>query len=48
MKTEKQVIEEWTTIPLTKLVRDEFRKLGKKGETWNKLIQRLIQEGARE
>jgi hypothetical protein len=31
-----------TTIPIDKSVRDELKNLGKKGETYNTIIRRLI------
>lgn len=33
---------EITTIPLTKATRDKLRALGKKGETYDELLNRLI------
>jgi hypothetical protein len=33
---------EVTTIQLTKSTREDLRELGKKGETYDELIQRLI------
>lgn len=34
---------EITTIPLTKATRDRLRSLGKKGETYDELLNRLMQ-----
>ena len=36
------VIVEWTTIPVTKEVAGSLRGLGKKGETYDIIIRRLI------
>lgn len=33
---------ETTTIPLTKATRDRLRAIGKKGETYDALLNRLI------
>lgn len=33
---------EITTIPLTKMTRDRLRTLGKKGETYDELLNRLM------
>ena len=33
---------EITTIPLTKATRDRLRTLGKKGETYDELLNRLM------
>lgn len=33
---------EITTIPLTKATRDRLRALGRKGETYDALLQRLM------
>lgn len=33
-----------TTIPLSRETRDLLKELGKKGETWDELVRRLIEE----
>ncbi len=33
-----------TSIPIKKKTRDELRRYGKKGETWDELINRLLSE----
>lgn len=33
-----------TSIPLKKETRDKLRRYGKKGETWDELISRLLSE----
>lgn len=36
--------EELTTITLKKKTRDQFRKVGNKGESWDDLINRVLDE----
>lgn len=31
-----------TTIPITKTTRDRLRGIGRKGETWDALVNRLV------
>jgi len=33
----------WTTIPVKKATRDALRQHGRKGETYDQILQRLIQ-----
>jgi len=33
-----------TTIPLSRETRNLLKELGKKGETWDELVRRLIEE----
>ena len=35
---------ELTTIPIQKLTRDRLRNVGRKGESWDKLLNRLLDE----
>ena len=37
-------MSERTTIPLSRETRDLLKDLGKKGETWDALVRRLIRE----
>ncbi|MCJ2520191.1 MAG: hypothetical protein LN412_04495 [Candidatus Thermoplasmatota archaeon] len=34
-----------TTIPVSKEVRDRLKRLGAKGETYDELLRRLIEDG---
>ena len=36
-------MSETTTIPLAKSTRDQLKKLGKKGETYDEVLRRLIE-----
>ena len=36
-----------TTIPLSRETRDLLKELGKKGETWDELVRRLVEEAKR-
>jgi hypothetical protein len=37
-------MSEATTIPVTKKVRDRLKEYGKKGETYNDILKRLMDE----
>jgi len=37
----------WTSIKVTTETRDTLRRLGRKGETYDEIIQRLLSEAAR-
>jgi alpha/beta superfamily hydrolase len=37
-----------TTIPIKKSTRDELKKLGRKGETYDTILQKLIQLAEKE
>jgi len=39
----KKIIEEWTTIPVTKSTSERLRGLGKKGERYEEIIIQLLE-----
>jgi hypothetical protein len=40
----KSIMSEVTTIPVTKDVRDRLKRYGMKGETYNDILKRLMDE----
>jgi len=36
--------EEFTTIQVSKKTRDDLKRIGKKGETYDEIIRRLLEE----